>query len=48
MGISGEHAFLSVKEIVAQEGVNLITCGPVGTEAIEDAAVMNIGIGEGR
>ena len=46
MGITGEHAPTGIKEIVTKDGMNLVRGGPVNTQAIENAQVPHISIGE--
>lgn len=46
MGISGEHAATGIKVIVTQDGVNLVRGGPVNAQAVKNAQVPHIGIGE--
>ena len=47
IAVDDKLAAVSVEEIVAQGGVKLVVEGVVGTEAIEDAAIGDVDIGEG-
>ena len=47
MVIDRERATVSMEEVVTEDGVELVIEGIVGTEAVVDAAISDVNVGEG-
>ena len=47
MVIDRERAAVSMEEVVTEDGVELVIEGIVGTEAVVDAAISDVNVGEG-
>ena len=47
MVIDRERAAIGMEEVVAQGGVELVVEGIIGTEAVVDAAISDVNVGEG-
>ena len=45
--IDRERAAIGVEEVVTEGGVKLVVEGVVGTEAVVDAAISDVNVGEG-